>query len=276
MLTSPGRHADLFQSLPTDVRALTAIGHGLLIHEYLTHFYDVELSEEDRKTVHIRPVEELLTAITGQDDRPLDIARPPQERTAVNCRHFTALLVSMMQSQGLSARARCGFGSYFNNGFHDDHWVAEYWNGTRWVLVDGQIDDVQMARFPIDFDVTDVPRDRFLTAGRAWQLCRTGKADPDTFGLKMFNEVGYWWIAANMIRDAAALIGMPLLPFDVWGMMPEPEDEVDMEFFDRLAELTEHPAAPTEQLQAMLRNDDRIRVPAKVMNMARKREETIL
>ncbi|MFC0106864.1 transglutaminase domain-containing protein [Kibdelosporangium aridum] len=276
MLTSPGRHAGLFESLPSDIAGLTKVGHGLLIHEYMTHFYDVELSEEDRKTVHIRPVEELLSAITGEDDRPLGIARPPAERTAVNCRHFTVLLVSMLRSQGRTARARCGFGSYFNDGFYEDHWVTEYWNGTRWVLVDGQIDDVQMTKLPIDFDVTDVPRDKFLTAGRAWQWCRAGKADPDKFGLSMFEESGYWWIAANMIRDAAALIDVPLLPFDVWGMMPEPEDDVDMAFFDRLGTLTEHPDAPTDELKAMLRDDERVRVPAKVMNMARKREEAII
>jgi hypothetical protein len=275
MLTSPGRHASLFGPLPTDIAGLTKVGHGLLIHEFLTGFYDVTLSDEDRQTVHIRPVEELLTAITAQDDRPLSVARPPAARTAVNCRHFTVFLVSILQSQGITARARCGFGTYFNEGFHEDHWVCEYWNGTRWVLVDGQIDDVQLARFPIDFDVTDVPRDRFLTAGLAWQWCRAGKADPGTFGLSAFKEFGYWWIAANMVRDANALIGVPLLPFDVWGGMPEPEDEVDMALFDHLASLTEHPDAPTDELRAMLRDDDRIRVPAKVMNMARKREEAI-
>nr|WP_042196164.1 transglutaminase domain-containing protein [Kibdelosporangium sp. MJ126-NF4]CEL22441.1 Transglutaminase-like enzyme [Kibdelosporangium sp. MJ126-NF4]CTQ89296.1 Transglutaminase-like enzyme [Kibdelosporangium sp. MJ126-NF4] len=275
MLTSPGRHSGLFESLPPDIAGLTRVGHGLLIHEYLTHFYDVELSDEDREPVHLRAVEQLLTAITERDGRPLDVPRAPGERTAANCRHFTVLLVSILQARGVRARARCGFGAYFNEGMHEDHWVCEYWDGARWVLVDSQIDEVQHARFPIDFDLTDVPRDRFLTAGAAWQLCRAGKADPDTFGLSMFNETGYWWIAANMVRDAAALVGVPLLPWDVWGSMPEPEDTVDMAFFDRLAALTEHPDAPTDELRNLLRDDERIRVPAKVRNMARKREEAI-
>ncbi|CAM3792153.1 transglutaminase domain-containing protein [Kibdelosporangium persicum] len=275
MLTSPGRNAGLFDALPQDIEGLTAVGHGLLIHEHLAHFYDVELSEQDRETVHIRPVEELLSAIVGEDDRPLGVARSPGERTAANCRHFTVLLVSILQSRGISARARCGFGSYFTEGSHEDHWVCEYWNGSRWVLVDSQIDDVQKEKFPIDFDVTDVPRDKFLTAGTAWQLCRAGEKDPDTFGLSFLNETGYWWIAGNMMRDAAALLGTPLLPWDAWGIMPEPADPVDMAFFDHLATLTEHPGAPTDELKRLLAHDERIRVPAKVLNTARHREEAI-
>lgn len=275
MLTSPGRHGDLFDSLPGDIAGLAGVGHGLLIHEHLTDFYGVELSPEDREPVHLRSVEQLLTAITGRDGRPLDVPRPPGERVAANCRHFSVLLVSMLQSRGVLARARCGFGAYFNEGTYEDHWVCEYWSGDRWVLVDAQIDDVQRRKFPIGFDPADVPRDRFLTGGAAWQLVRAGKADPDTFGLSVIGETGDWWIAANLMRDAASLVGVPLLPWDVWGAMPEPDDEVDTALFDQLAALTEHPDAPTERLRRLLRADERVRVPAKVRNMARRREESI-
>ena len=40
-----------------------------------------------------------------------------------------------------------------------------------------------LAHYRIGFDPFDVPRDQFVVGGRAWQLCRAGEADPDTFGL---------------------------------------------------------------------------------------------
>jgi hypothetical protein len=67
---------------------------------------------------------------------------------------------------------------------------------------------------PIDFDLTDVPRDRFLIAGEAWLRCRDGTEDPAKFGLSTVGESGDWWIAGNLMRDAAALGNLEVLPWD--------------------------------------------------------------
>ena len=48
----------------------------------------------------------------------------------------------------------------------------------RWILADAQIDDVQREWVPLDFDVTDVPGDRFVIAGQAWAQSRAGRVDP--------------------------------------------------------------------------------------------------
>ena len=92
----------------------------------------------------------------------------------------------------------------------------------------------------------DVPREKFLVAGDAWRLCRDGDADPAKFGLSLMNEAGYWRIAANLLRDVAALNNMEMLPWDIWGAMPAPDDTIGDEryaLFDRLAELTRDPDA---------------------------------
>ena len=89
-----------------------------------------------------------------------------------------------------------------------------------------------------------MPRDRFLVAGDAWRLCRDGDADPASFGLSSLNEAGYWWIAGNLLRDVAALNNMEMLPWDVWGAMPAPDEAISDEqyaLFDRLAGLTRDP-----------------------------------
>lgn len=267
-----GDHQGLLAGLTADVAGLTAVGHGLLVHEHLVAAYDVTLTEADRETVHIRPLPRLLERVLTVSPDPLTTPRPPSRRVAANCRHFSVLLVAMLRARGVPARARCGFGGYFTPGFYEDHWVCEYWTGDRWRLVDGQIDATQLAMFRIDFDVTDVPRDRFLVAGDAWQRFRRGEMPESVFGLTVTNEAGAWWIAGNLMRDAASLLKVELLPWDVWGAMPSPSDVVDGELadlFDRLAAATL--GSGVEELMT----DARLRLPSKVFNALLGREEVI-
>ena len=280
VMTSAGRYAPLVAELPGDVAGLAAVAQGLLIHEFIAAAYGVALSDADRASVHIRPAEEMLDRIVARDGRPLTAARAAPERLASNCRGFTVLMVAMLRAHGTPARARCGFGGYFTEGLFEDHWVCEYWHAgeQRWVLVDAQIDGRQRELFPVDFDATDVPRDRFLIAGDAWARCRAGTADPGKFGLSQVGEAGDWWIAGNLMRDAAALGNLELLPWDCWGAMPD-EDEVIGDsrcaLFDRLAALTQAPDRAFDELRQLVRDDDRLRVPPSVHNAVRHRDEPV-
>ena len=273
-MTSPGRHASRFAALPDDVPGLARVVQGLMVHEFLVDVYGVTLTEEERDRVNLRRVDQVLDAIVSRDDRPLDVPREPAGRIATNCRGFTVMLVSMLRSKGVPARARCGFGTYFTPGFFEDHWVAEYFDAgsERWKLVDAQIDEKQRGIFTIDFDLSDVPRDRFVIAGDAWTQVRTGRADPAKFGLTAIKEAGDWWIAANLMRDAAALDGIEVLPWDLWGAMPGPEDTVDVALFDDLAEATREPRMDDVR---RLMQDDRLRVPGEVYNVQHRRKEPV-
>jgi hypothetical protein len=278
-MTSAGRYAALLEPLPHDIAGLAAVAQGLLIHEHIAPAYGVQLSGDDRASVHTRRVEQILEQIMARDGRPLAIARPPADRLAGNCRHFTVLMTAMLRAQGTPARARCGFGGYFGSGLFEDHWVCEYWDTARhrWILVDAQIDDRQRDLFPIDFDVTDVPRDRFLDAGQAWAQCRRGASDPGTFGLSITGETGYWWIAGNLMRDHAALGKIELLPWDTWGAMPGPDDLIGDDLaslLDRLSALTQTPDTALAELRQLCQ-DDWLRVPQTVRNAVRDRQEAI-
>lgn len=274
---TPGRMtaAAVLAELPADVRALAEIGHGLLLHEHWAGAYGVTFDETTRMTVHVREVGRLLERVLAVSPAPLTAARPPGQRVAANCRHFTVLIVSALRAHGVPARARCGFGGYFTPGFFEDHWVCEYRSGDRWRLVDAQLDVKQRDALGIDFDVTDVPRDRFVVAGDAWQRWRAGTVSQDDFGLSLTKESGAWWIAGNMMRDAAALLKVELLPWDEWGAMPAPGAAVDgelAELFDRLAAATLDPdAADVAEVMA----DPRLRIGRTVRNALLDREEEI-
>ena len=273
-MSDAGSKAALFGDLPHDVDGLARIVQGLLIHEHIAPAYGVSLSPEQHIQAHMRGAAKILETVVEQDPRPLTQARPPGERVVGVCRHFTLLHVAMLRAQGVAARARCGFGAYFEKGKFVDHWVTEYWNGTqeRWILADSQLDARQRELFNVSFDPLDVPRDQFLVAGDGWRLCRSGKADPAAFGI--LDMHGLWFIAGNVIRDVAALNNHEMLPWDVWGAMARQDCELDLPFIDRLAELSHAPDQHRDELRDAYQ-DKRVAVPGTVFNAVLNRPDPV-
>lgn len=264
-MTDPKQFSKLFESLPTEIPALCRVVQGLLIHILWTERYGINLSKDRKQEVQIRSIARKLARIQELDARPLTIARPLDKRLVGNCRDFTLLLTSILRHQGVPARARCGFGVYFEPNHYEDHWVCEYWSETqgRWVMVDSQLDDLQRQALHIKFNTYDMPSGQFLPAGRAWQLCRAGEADPDRFGIHDLH--GLWFVRGNLIRDLAALNKMELLPWDGWGLIDEKKDEElteeDWTLLDRVAVLTLADNDAFAEMHALYERDEHLRVP---------------
>ena len=270
------------KALPSDVASLCKIIQGVLLHAEMAPFlYEVKFSEAQRRDMHVRPLAQMLARIAAIDAHPLTSAREPGRRLPCVCRHFSLILCGILREQGVPARARCGFGAYFNQGKFEDHWVCEYWNApqSRWVLVDAQMDPKQQKAFRLDFDPLDVPRDRFIIAGDAWQMCRSGRADPNAFGLSMVPHLhGLWFAAGNVIRDLASLNKMEMLPWDVWGMMSLDDAGLTEEkraLLDRIAALTLAADSNLAEIRKIYGSDDRVRVGEAVFNAMNQVSETI-
>jgi len=274
-MTVPGKHAAALDLLPEDIAALREIPPRVMIHEHWAPAYRQRLTPERKAESHLRSLVQILDKTLEKNPAPLSETRPLYQKTVGVCRHFTVLMVAMLRAKGIPARSRCGFGAYFSQGKYEDHWVAEYWDGARWKLTDAQIDESQNAILHLTMNLTDIPRDKFVIAGDAWQQCRAGKADANTFGI--FDMRGLWFIAGNLIRDVAALNGMEMLPWDVWGAMTEPGETIPPEtlaLLDRAAALTMNPDANFAELQALY-EDPRIKVPATVFNAVAKRQDAV-
>lgn len=279
-MTAAGRHAALLESLPADVAALTEIVQGLAVHEYAASHYGMTVPEARKRESHLRSVEAILSEILALVSRPLTEARPPERRVVGVCHHFALLLVAMLRAHGIPARYRTGFGSYFNPPYFEDHVVCEYWSleKGRWALADPQFDEKWRTGAKIDHDVLDVPRDRFLIAADAWSQCRAGKADPSKFGIFAGDLRGLWFIAGDLVRDVAGLNKVEVLPWDCWGAMPTPNEQLSGDqfaFFDRLAELTRDPDASFDELRRAYESDERLRVPKTVFNAVLQRAEEV-
>jgi hypothetical protein len=280
-MSALGAHADEISALPKDLAALCEVVQGVLIHRDIAPWlYGITLTEKQRDDGHLRPIEQMLTRIHELDSQPITSARDVGHRLPSVCRHFSLMLCSILRAQGVPARPRCGFGAYFTPGKFEDHWVCEYWNAgeKRWILVDAQLDAIQRKALKINFDPLDVPRDRFIIAGDAWQKCRTGGADPSKFGLTHIHESGLWFIAGNVLRDLASLNRMEMLPWDVWGMMDMNDEALTSEkkaLIDRVAALTIAGDDAFADLRAIYDSDDRLRVPPLVFNALRNAREPI-
>jgi Transglutaminase-like superfamily len=154
-MTAPGACSAMLAPVPGDIAAACSAIQGTLIHRDLAPWlYDLNLSDEARDLANVRAVAAMLSQIRARSDRALTEAREPKQRMPAVCRHFATMFCGILREHGVPARARCGFGAYFNPGRFEDHWVGEYWNAAenRWILVDAQLDAVQRKTFKPGFD----------------------------------------------------------------------------------------------------------------------------
>jgi hypothetical protein len=277
-MTDPGRHAAAMRALPRDLAALCSVVQGDLVHHHWAGAYKVELTAEKAVQQQLRGAAATLDVLLANNAAPLGERREPADRAVGVCRHFSVVAAAMLRAQGVPARARVGFGAYFEPGKFLDHWVVEHWSEAqdRWVLTDAQLDGLQRQALKIDFDPLDVPRDRFIIAGDAWAQCRAGKTDASTFGI--FDMWGLWFIAGNVMRDFAALNNVEMLPWDCWGADPQPNEtlsDAQIALFDRLAALTLEPDGRFAELRGLYASDASLRVPAEVFNAVTQRTERV-
>jgi hypothetical protein len=257
-------HQALLKDLPDNIPMLVETVQKNLLHIFWAQAYQVELSDERKAEVQIRSAAEMLRRIHQADPAPLTVARASEKKLVGNCRDFSVLLCALLRREGFPARARCGFGTYFIPGHYEDHWICEYYhaNQERWIQVDAQIDQLQRDKLKIDFDPLDVPRDRFINGGRAWQMCRQEGIDPDLFGI--FDMKGLWFVRGDLIRDFAALNKMELLPWDCWGLIEGHDKDITEEgwkLLDRVAALCQAGDDSFGEVRALYDADDRLRIP---------------
>lgn len=266
-ITDPGKQAHLYQDLPLTVPGMARVAQGLIAQRDIGRTNGITSPGERWQEAGTRRVELILESIQQLDGRRLIEGRSPERRFVGRCRDYAVLLTSMLRHRGIPARARCGFARYLGPEMRNDHWVCEYWQEReqRWVMVDAQLlDETGRKLRTIHFDPVDVPHTQFLTAGKAWQMCRIWRADPRRFGLHR-GDCGLGHIASQLARDLACLNKVEMLAWDTWGLAHTAYDylwESDLRLLDRVAALTLAGNEAFPQLRALYDLEPRLRVPA--------------
>jgi hypothetical protein len=229
LLTEPAGHAARLAALPRDLGALCRFAQELVFHADWAAAYGIT-GEHSRRTV---PIAERLSLA------PVALGRTPG-----TCRDYALILTSILRQQGVPARVRCGFATYFKSNAFEDHWVCEYWktDEDRWALADAQIDAVQRAELGITFDTTELPAGTFINAGEAWTAWRNGAAEARDFGHGEY--AGAWFMRVDLMRDALALQKRETSGWDNWRAVSAAIrnlDEATLAACDTIAAMTRRP-----------------------------------
>lgn len=201
LYTDLGLYKDFAMKLPNDIKELAKLQRMQIIHpiiiwnnlqdswwDNLTKVPKISIVFED----DIFPTAMSMLAELLRRDNNYSIDRKVEDKIHVTCRGEAVLLASILKAKGIPTRVRSGFAEYLrHDGVYYDHWITEYYSydKNRWVLVDA---DNQWGDTKIDFDLNDIPRDKFLLGAEAYLNLRNNKmndndilyaSDPVTIGL---------------------------------------------------------------------------------------------
>lgn len=228
--SDPGRHAPLLAAVATDPGALHAAACATVIH-YRAGAEALADGQDD--DIDLRWLSDLLDEAQKRSAGPLSAPRTPAQQIAGCCRDHTLFAVGVLREHGIPARSRVGFSGYFRPGFHHDHVVGEYWDGSRWVRFDPELN---MAENWFGFDSHDMATGvgaPFETAAEVWLAHRRDGLDVSTYGVdpSMPELCGREFVRGYVVTELAHRERDELLLWDVWGDTlpgtPTPADELD-------------------------------------------------
>jgi hypothetical protein len=271
-ITDPGEMAGWLSGLPADFTALRALARPLVAHYRVDDLAAFGIPEERVAEIDTRFAERMLARLHEMDAGPLTPDRTPAKRIVGCCRDFTLLYLTMLRHAGIPARARVGFAGYFMPGWFIDHVVAEVWDESnqRWRLIDPEVGDVHNDPndgFPID--TLDIPRDRFLVGGAAWQACRRGELSPERFVVHPDLDIpvtrGWLQLRHNLVQDLAALTKREMILWDTWGILDdEPVTDDSLPLLDGIAAVTTSSMSPMPDATALYEREPGVQVPPQV------------
>ncbi len=228
--TDPGPHAAVLAAVDAHPGALHTAACGAVVH--YRAFAD-RLAPGQDTDIDLRWLADLLDQSQRRSPGPLSASREPEQQVAGCCRDHTLVALGVLREHGVPARSRVGFSGYFRPGFHHDHVVGEYWDGSRWVRFDPELD---MAQNWFGFDSHDLATGfgaPFETAAEVWLAHRTDGYDVSTYGVdpSLPELCGPEFVRGYVVTELAHRQRDEVLLWDVWGDTlpgtPTPADELD-------------------------------------------------
>lgn len=191
------------------------------------------------------------------------------DKIHVCCRENAILLCALLKLNGYSARVRSGFTNYVTTNFQaGDHWITEYYDeiNQKWILVDCcmMYDKEILDEFKIDFDLLDIPRDKFIFGAQAYLGLRNKvykedeiyyASDPVTLGLKAALR-GLFYDFHSLMNDEIIFLHVPAYIVDKNFELSEEEYQE----LDKLAKLMLDPDKNFYKLKHIWDNEPKFRI----------------
>ena len=221
--------------------------------------------EDDLFPTAIGMISELL-----RKDSHYSKDRNAEDKIHVTCRGEAILLAATLKAKGYSARVRSGFAPYIKyDGVAYDHWITEYFDDkkNRWVLVDA---DGHCSDHDMEFDLNDIPRDKFIFGAEAYLGIRNNKyqtneiyyaSDPATLGLKASLR-GLFYDFHSLMNDEIIFLHLPKYIQDKNFQLTENEYQE----LDKLAIFMLDPDKNFDELIQIWNNESKYRIMSGALN----------
>ncbi len=280
--TELGLYKSFVRNLTNDVNELCLLQRHQIIHPIA--FADKNIRKEkdnywgDMTKVpiyklnyedDILPTAQSILAELLRRDGTYSHTREAKDKVHIICRGQAILLAATLKAKGVPARARSGFASYVShNGAAGDHWITEYYNKSqdRWILVDADEHDDKT----LDFDINDIPGEKFIFGAEAYLGLRNGKysekdmyyaSEPLTWGLKASLRALFYDFHCLM-NDEIIILHIPKYIYEKDFVLTEEEYKE----LDELANLMLLPSDNFEKLCEIWANKPKYRIMSGALN----------
>ena len=283
LYTDLGLYKNFMKNLPDDINELCILQRKQIIHPVVFDIPNIRKQsncfwgdmtkvpitrldyEDDLFPTAISMISELL-----RKDKTYYVNRKAEDKIHVTCRGEAILLAATLKAKGYSARVRSGFAPYIKyDGVSYDHWITEYYDEIkqRWVLVDA---DEHCPDHEMEFDLNDIPRNKFIFGAEAYLGMRTGKykteeiyyaSDPATLGLKASIR-GLFYDFHSLMNDEIIFLHLPKYIQDKNFELSE-EEYIEL---DNLAELLLEPDKNFDKILDIWNNVSKFRIMSGALN----------
>lgn len=283
LYTDLGLYKDFCENLTDDIDELCVLQRMQIIHPIAFSNPDIRKQdkcfwgdmtkvpitrleyEDDLFPTAISMISELL-----RKDSNYRKDRKAEDKIHVTCRGEAILLAATLKAKGYSARARSGFAPYIKyDGVAYDHWITEYYDEdkNRWVLVDA---DEHCPDHEMEFDLNDIPRDKFIFGAEAYLGMRNNKykteeiyyaSDPATLGLKASLR-GLFYDFHSLMNDEIIFLHLPKYIQDKNFELTEEEYKE----LDKLATLMLDPNKNFDELLQIWNSESKYRIMSGALN----------
>ena len=283
LYTDLGLYKNFMKNLPDDINELCILQRKQIIHPVAFDIPNIRKQsncfwgdmtkvpitrldyEDDLFPTAISMISELL-----RKDKTYSVNRKAEDKIHVTCRGEAILLAATLKAKGYSARVRSGFAPYIKyDGVSYDHWITEYYDEIkqRWVLVDA---DEHCPDHEMEFDLNDIPRNKFIFGAEAYLGMRTGKykteeiyyaSDPATLGLKASIR-GLFYDFHSLMNDEIIFLHLPKYIQDKNFELSE-EEYIEL---DNLAELLLEPDKNFDKILDIWNNVSKFRIMSGALN----------